>query len=235
MSDVYFSSVSSLLHFNGADASTTFTDQKGHVWTASGNAQLDTSEFKFGTAALLLDGVGDYITAPNNASFNFAAGNFTIEAWILPATVASNHSIVSLYGYTSNRRSWDFNISAGVLRFRFAPNTGGTPVTVIVSTPISVTGAWQHVAVTRSENTFRLFLDGVLKSTGTNSITMYNNTVDPLCIGAVGPTFSDFYHGSIDDLRITKGVCRYTENFTPPIYQYPDTSMPTTRAYSSVF
>ena len=59
--DPNFSSVTSLLHFDGVDASTTFTDVKGKTWTASGSAQLDTAQAKWGPSSLLL-GSGAYIS-----------------------------------------------------------------------------------------------------------------------------------------------------------------------------
>src|SRR3990167_9908671 len=71
-----------LLHFDGADAATTFTDENGRTWTGAADAQLDTAQKKFGTASLLLDGTGDYIDTPDHADFAFGSGNFTIEMFI---------------------------------------------------------------------------------------------------------------------------------------------------------
>ena len=68
-----------LLHMNGTDASTTFTDESGKTWTANGNAQIDTASYKFATGSGLFDGGGDYIDTPDNADFNFGSGDFTID------------------------------------------------------------------------------------------------------------------------------------------------------------
>src|SRR5690606_34123168 len=78
--DPYWSSVSSLLHFNGSNGSTTFTDEKGVGWTASGDAEISTAQSKFGGSSLSLDGTGDWLDA-SNAGFTFGTGDFTIEAW----------------------------------------------------------------------------------------------------------------------------------------------------------
>ena len=51
--DPYFANVSLLLHCDGSDASTTFTDSSsnGHTVTASNDAQIDTAQSKFGGAS----------------------------------------------------------------------------------------------------------------------------------------------------------------------------------------
>ena len=61
----------SLLHFDGANNSTTFTDETGKTWTAHGNAKISTAQYKFPTGSGLFDGTGDYIDTPDHADFNF--------------------------------------------------------------------------------------------------------------------------------------------------------------------
>ena len=78
----------SLLHFDGADASTTFTDESGKTFTARGNAQLDTAQQKFGTASGLFDGTGDYIDTPDHADWFLGTGDFTIDFWVRFSDVA---------------------------------------------------------------------------------------------------------------------------------------------------
>lgn len=72
-----------LLHFDGAKFTTAIVDSNAggspHVWTAVGNAQIDTLQSVFGGASLLLDGTGDYVTTPAHADFNLGSGDFTIE------------------------------------------------------------------------------------------------------------------------------------------------------------
>ena len=80
--DPYWANVSLLLHFEGTDASTTFTDSSSHTrtFTVSGEAQIDTAHYVFGTASGLFDGTGDYITDDTGADSDFAfPGDFTIE------------------------------------------------------------------------------------------------------------------------------------------------------------
>jgi hypothetical protein len=79
--DEHFDSVVALLHFNGNDAGVVFTDVIGHTFTASGQAQTDTAEKKFGVSSGLFDGT-DYISSANSADWDFGTGDFTIEGWI---------------------------------------------------------------------------------------------------------------------------------------------------------
>ena len=74
--DIY---TKSLLHFNGADASTTFTDESGKAWTASGHAQIDTAQSVFGGASGLFDGTDDYIYAADSDDWNLGTLDFTVD------------------------------------------------------------------------------------------------------------------------------------------------------------
>jgi hypothetical protein len=86
-----------LLHMNGSDASTTFTDNAfgglGHTWTANGNAQIDTAQSKFGGASGLFDGNGDYISTPDSDDFFFSAGDFTFDTWVRLSTDKTEHTL----------------------------------------------------------------------------------------------------------------------------------------------
>ena len=79
-----------LLHFDGADAATTITDDNAggsaHTWTAAANAQIDTAQFVFGGASLLIDGTGDYVSTPDHADFTLGSSDFAVEARARPAT-----------------------------------------------------------------------------------------------------------------------------------------------------
>ena len=88
--DPYWANVVLLLHMDGTDGSTTFTDSSSYAraMTAAGNAQIDTAEFKFGTASGLFDGTGDSVQTPNGADFQFL-GDFTVEAWVRPTRRAA--------------------------------------------------------------------------------------------------------------------------------------------------
>src|SRR5262245_3861014 len=75
----------SLLHMDGADATTSFPDDgqsHAHTWTANGNVQVDTAQSKFGGASALFDGAGDFLTTTDDTDFQFGTGDWTVDFWV---------------------------------------------------------------------------------------------------------------------------------------------------------
>jgi hypothetical protein len=216
-SDPDFASVSLLLHMDGSNGSTTFTDSSGNAFTAttSGNVQISTAESKFGTASALFDGTDDVLSFASNAVFNFGTGDFTVEAWVYLNNINKEQAVAAKWGSSGN--AWLFRLETNNRLKLFA---GSSSVTG--SSPLSAS-TWHHVAVTRSSGITRLFLDGVQ-----NGITTINDNLigtTPVTVGAYDPFGTEFvndFDGYIDDLRITKGVARYTANFTAPTAAFPD-------------
>ena len=81
--DPYFSNVSLLLHMDGSNGSTTFTDNSsnGFTVTANGNAQISTAQSKWNGASGYFDGAGDFLTVPVNSAFELGTGDFDVELW----------------------------------------------------------------------------------------------------------------------------------------------------------
>lgn len=192
-----------------------------------GNAQTSTVQKKYGSKSLYFDGTGDYLTIPDGANLHFGSGDFTIELWANFTTSTSGVTYVFVMQGTNT-----FNSNAGFafsrhdsnkLRFIFTDDgTGGSGFKIIDSTNnfLPTTNTWYHVAVTRSGSTIRLFIDGVLAATGTYSQAIFNST-QSITIGA-DANGAVAFNGYIDDLRITKGVARYTTSFTPPTKALPN-------------
>jgi hypothetical protein len=222
--DASFSSVVALLHGDGANASTTITDSSSSAasWTAYGNAQLSTSTKKFGTASIAFDGNGDYIK-PTSGSTNlvFGTGDFTIELWF---------NLTSYSGTTPFLFDWrppgqtpySPAITIGYESTNKLTYYQGGGSVIFGSTTIS-TGTWYHAAVSRASGTTRLFLNGVQE--GSNFSDSYNYAQNQPTFGALGydPTLTAYaVNGYLDDIRVTKGVARYTTTFTPPTAAFPD-------------
>lgn len=214
--DPYWNNVVALLHMDGADGSTTFTDVKGNTITPAGNAQIDTSQSKFGGASGLFDGSGDYFTSGEITGMPLGTGDFTVEFFVRPAIVGSGFAGLlatpSPSGYVG-----------GGLYIRRA---GGTIEVLMngVSTPVAQASAawaanvWIHVAVTRESGSVRLFIDGVLQGSATTNTTNLTGTTVRF---GYSTQDAGSYNGWADELRITKGVARYTANFTPPTEPFP--------------
>jgi hypothetical protein len=217
--DPYFANVVSLLHMDGSDGSTTFTDVKGRAWTAAGNAQIDTAQSKFGGASGLFDGTGDYVTTPNSTDFQFGTGDFTFEVWARLNTTAALQNCIC---WTSASGPVQVIINDGAGKMGIYAQTSW----VIQNAVTQSTATWYHLAWTRSGNNWRVFMDGVQQgSTVVDSRSLAApNGVRNIAIGAevTAPSYSQFYNGWLDDLRVTKGVARYTANFTPPTAAFPD-------------
>jgi len=214
VTDPFWANVVVLLHFDGADTSTTFTDQTGKVWTAFGNAQLDTAQFKWPPSSLLLDGSGDYATTPSSADFAYGTGDFTWEAWMRCAGFTGSNQYA--YDHGANGGGLLINNSGG--RLAYYNTTTGIGSSLFTSGPVITLNTWQHIAVTRASGTTRLFLDGIVGASASDSHSFASQA---LSIGRFGGGGFNF-NGHIDDARLTKGVARYTANFTPPAAPFPN-------------
>ena len=207
-----------LLHFDGEDASTTFTDESGKSWTALNQAQIDTAQYKFGGSSLLLDGVNDAIYTNDHADFAVGSGNFTIDTWIRLANIGKDQ-IICAHGQEGNvsNFSWIFYVaSSNKLSCTFG--IGGSGVNLVSSSQTVSQNVWTHVAVTRNGSNWYLFQDGTNIGSINNSGTI-NNTNQELWIGVDDNSARDF-DGWIDEFRVSKGIARWTSDFTPPDRAY---------------
>lgn len=213
--------VTLLLHGNGTNGSTTFTDSSLSPFTVtgSGNAQISTVVKKYGTGSMAFDGTGDYLTVASSSGNDAFSGDFTFECWYY-----STESIGNFAGIFSNA---SFNSGS---EFTVLHKKGQSLILRVDSSTITpadlsnlANNTWYHIAVTREANSVRYFLNGVASSTITTLSTSVNGNYN-WTIGGAYPTDPTINaaKGYIDDLRIVKGTALYTSNFTPPTAQLPD-------------
>jgi len=211
-----------LLHFNGIDESTTFKDEIGKTVTPVGTAQLDTAQKKFGTASGLLDGDSDYLTVPDSDDWYFGTGDFTIDTWVrfnaLP-TAGNRCCICSQFAYINTY--WDFSIynDSGTYQLVFGHILSGSVTINLIKTldPQPELNTWYHLAIVRHGNNWHFFQDGQqIGTTGTDdsSVTDFSEVLQ------IGKLNTNFFNGWIDEFRISKGIARWTSNFTPPTNEY---------------
>ena len=226
--DPYYANVSLGLHGDGANDSTTFTDNSPapKTFTSVGNARISTAQSKFGGASIYFDGTGDKLVGPVSTDFNFGTEDFTIETYVRLVGWGGS-GIFGLY-YTSLVGCREQNTSGGWSLWLVGTSTSKTAISFSIGTAIDFSysfslNTWYHVCVARHTGVLYGFVDGVLL--GNTAFTGNTGVSKALGVGyhqdtVRGDTF--FLNGYIDDLRVTKGVARYTANFTPPTAAFPD-------------
>lgn len=221
--DPHFSKVIFLAGFNGADAATAATDESpvGRALTFVGNAQLDTAQKKWGTASLLLDGTGDYVTAPDAADLTIAAQNFNFAGWVrwnvAPGT--GLYTFLSHYHSSGNNRGWVFGINGGNLRVLYSTTGGNALILQVAWLPVANT--WYYVEIVRSGTTLYFVVDGVLIGTQTIGTDAFFDANTPLQVGTQSTGNDGNMNGWLDDLRLTVGTPRQTTGFVNQAYPHP--------------
>ena len=224
--DLYWANVSALLHMDGIAGSTSFPDSSGlNVFTANGSAAVETTAVQagFGTGALATyaGSVAGFLTAPHTASLDLTTGDFTVECEFYYIPGAFPNILLTKETGTGNYPWQIYLNSSGNLAAR-----GLDSGLVLYSTSgagVITSNAWHHAALVRIASTFTLYLDGVVQGTYSTANALYGAT-DPFVIGAYG-TGAYPLTGYIDEVRITKGVGRYTAAFTPPTSAFPNTGI----------
>jgi hypothetical protein len=219
-SDPNFSNVVLLYGFDGP----AYSDESGKGHSTSGSsasAVLDTSIIKFGNGSLSLPNA--WAQWADDADFEFGSGDFTIEGWFRFTAVESGfHAFASKYNASSNQRSWLWYYD-GSGNMVFGVSTNGSAVTNIVSTAWTPTAAtWCFLAASRASGTLKIFVDGSQIASVASTHNLFSGTA-PLRLGGLesSGTVSSLFNGNVDEFRITKGVGRYTANFTPPTAAFP--------------
>ena len=221
--DPYRSQVSLLLHGDGTNGSTTITDSSPSpkTVTAFGDAQISTAQSKFGGSSLAFDGTGDYLQFPDDPSFEFGSSPFTIECFIY-LTALPDYFDAHVYSARNDPLQTGVVLAVRTnLKLRFYRGPG---LNNLESNSSLQLNTWHHIAVTRSSNTVTLWLDGINVGSRSLAVSLGSNPIIRISSVVTDPTSipGAFVTGYIDDLRVTKGVARYTSNFTPPTAPFPD-------------
>lgn len=212
--DPLWANVSFLMHMENL---TDYSPVRNTV-TPTTNAAVTTAAQKFGGSSLYLNG-SSRLSAPNNAAYSFGTGDFTVEFWLNSAVAWT-----AQYGSSGVLSMKTNDSSSGWVIYRNTTNPSklairitGTSDCYSGSSP--TTAAWDHWAVSRQGTTVRWFKNGVLETSCTNGANISDTA--PLYVG-YAQTWGGYVKGHVDDVRITKGVARYTSSFTPPAAAFPD-------------
>jgi len=212
-----------LLHL---DSDFTDSGYTGHIVTANGNAQIDTSQSKFGGASALFDGTGDYLSIPDHADWYMGTGKFTIDFWANLKSISTSAKGSLFEQYDAGTDLVSFSYWGSSQNITFAIRSGGYPNIVTLSYTWSTIqeDKWYHLAVIRgwagNANDWALCIDGVAVDTTTDA-DAWPDLSAAFTIGQGQFSTPDgFLDGWIDEFRVTKGVARWTKPFIPPYWAY---------------
>ena len=204
--DPNLSDVVSLMSFDGD-----LSDLTGKSW--SGSASTSTAQKRFGSASLrTTKGTGaQFIEGPTSADWAFGTGDFTVECWVRADNITTGfwHSPM---GNWSGSSGWCFFID-NLARLRFHVNGAS------ISGGVISAGTWHHIAADRQGSDLRIYVDGVVAATVTDSTNLART--DGIRVGQNRVGNNDGLPGYVDEVRITKGVARYAGAFTPPASPFP--------------
>jgi len=199
-----------MLPFDGSNNDTSTTDRSstGHSVTFNGDAKISTGQSKFGGSSLYLDG-SDHLSLADHADWTFGTDDFTWECWVRFSSVTSS----GYYLFAADSDSsgfflfrWDGG-GGGSGNWSYGYTSGGNNWADTLSAD-----TWYHVAVVRSSGDIKVYRDGVEKG----SAWTHTTSLDANGGIHIGKSHStEYMTGYIDDFRMTKGVARYTSNFTP--------------------
>jgi hypothetical protein len=221
-----------LLHCNGADGSTTFTDSAlRHTMTAVGSAQIDTAQKQFGSGSGLFDGTTDAVACWDNLSdFDFSGSKeFTIDCWVyLNEAMGGNRCLMWKGGgvgdwTTDDGHQFILSLYGGALYFQW--NNGGAAGSI--NAVVDIDGGWHHVAVVNSTaHGLHLHLDGItIASTVKINMSYVSGGTNGLVVGGiytVAPIYS--WKGWIDEVRVLNGVAAWIADFAVPVAEYASTA-----------
>ena len=220
--DPYWANVISLLHFDAANGTTTFTDAVvGTTWSRVSGAEISTTKARFGGSsasvpAAVNSGYG-CITSNGNSAFAFGTGDFTIEGFLNVSTSKSGFRFVFDTRPTGVNGAYPSLYVDGTSLVYYQ----GGAARITGTNAISLVDAWVHWAVSRVSGVTRLFVNGTQVGSSYTDATNYANQRFRLGNTSSADNFDSILGGYLDECRITKGVGRYSLSFTPPTIPYP--------------
>ena len=200
-----------------ADAATIDVAPTGHTVTEVGNANVTAAESKFDGFGIQLDGTGDWLQVPAHANFDFGSGDFTIEMFVMFDATTNYQALAGSDGYYTSGKNgnWVIRTDTGAQNLKFVTYDAQAAEVVTTGTFAFSQSTWYHVAAVRISGTITFYVDGVSKGSGTNDKTLEDGADGGLSFGE-GLGGNNDLNGHLDAIRVTKGVGRYTANFTVP-------------------
>ncbi len=212
-----------LLHFDTDNPS--FVDSSdgsstAHIMTTHGGASSVANpetnpNLPFSTTSNVgeFDGTDDYLTTPDNADWNFGTGDFTIDMWVRLDTVSGTHRLIS-QGVSSPFTYWSFHIESNGTKMGYehynnnVSNNGNLTISPALSA-----NKWYHLAWVRQGTAMKMFVNGESIGTNNNIPASWVNPTGDLHIAKLSYHGTQLLNGQIEELRVSKGIARWTADF----------------------
>jgi hypothetical protein len=205
-----------LMHFDGANAATTFTDVLGHtVSTYTGSPVLSTAQVgvnapPFGGSCLYLNGSSAIQIAPLNNDWNLGANDFTLECSMCPTVVSGNMCLMGNLTTTA-AQGWLVFFSASAVVVNCYSSATETVLTFSGATFVANT--WYRIAIVRKSGSVSVYVNGALYAAAQSMSTILPAATN-LAIGVYTPSNNSYFTGYLDELRVTNGYARYSAAYT---------------------
>lgn len=219
--------------FNGTNGSTTINADTGQIGTNQGSPSLNTVYTRTGTSSVALS--GSIVSYGDISSLNLGANDFTIEFSVNFSSIVS--TVGDYAGVVGKRAgngdfSWICYVTEGKMNFL----TSGTSAVSIVHPTTLSAGAWYDVAISRTGDILKFYVNGVLSQISCTGLNIATTTA-PFFIGRLSYDISSYHmFGYLDRLRITIGTGRYNSvaPVSPPVSEYPTTLNGIAQSYKVV-
>ena len=175
--------------------------------SAYGEASISSAQSKFGGSSIVLDGQGDYLLLASNTDFAFGTGDFTLEGWFYKSSTPASTFVFDFRTTATQAAPTVYTSGNSLIYFVNGANQ------IVGTNALPSNNAWYHIALSRSGTDTKLFVDGNQVGPTWNDTTNYIQS--NVYIGARYGGAST-WHGYIDEIRISKGIGRYTANFAVP-------------------
>jgi hypothetical protein len=223
--DPYWANVSVLIQGHEVNGGAVLNNKTGITAVGTGGTgtlpSISSTVKRFGNSSIYFNG-SSHITLPDHVSLELSGSNFTIEMWVYPT---ANDAKAFLVNKGSN-----LNVTYGCMEFSLNnllpsglvnnSSVGNASQWYFFADHPVVINTWSHLAWTRLGNDWYLYINGILSATKLATATSFWDSTTGLQIGCYlvnGVPSTSFFTGYMEDIRITKGVCRYyATNFIPP-------------------
>jgi hypothetical protein len=212
--DPFFSSVVLLLHMDDTNP----TDFSASAHTGTKTTARSATQSKFGGFSFVFNNAGEYLKYANHADFNFGTGDFTIELWWYP-TAAD----LGVLWETGNSPFTGAGSGALLFTASRTVNSGqaNAAAAIITGSAVLALNTWHHIVMQRSGATWSQYIDGAFDGTATSAVNLTGTGATT--IGGTERASADSGTGYIDELRVTKGVARYSgSSFAVPTAPFLD-------------